>query len=104
MFKQYKKLWLGLIALVILSPLGLIATGTAYGEWSIEELIKEVGFVPKGLEKMADMWSHAPMPDYAVPGLEGSFVSSAGGYIISAVVGVALVIGVIAIFSRLVKE
>ncbi|MEN6350287.1 MAG: PDGLE domain-containing protein [Syntrophomonas sp.] len=104
MFKQYKKLWLGLIALVILSPLGLIAAGTAYGEWSLEELIKEVGFVPKGLEKLADLWSHAPMPDYAVPGLEGSFVSSAGGYMISAVVGIALVIGVMIVFSKIVKE
>lgn len=77
MFKQYKKLWLGLIALVILSPLGLIASGTAYGEWSIEELMQEAGFIPKGLEKMTGLWSHAPISDYAVPGLEGSFVSTA---------------------------
>jgi len=104
MFKQYKKLWLGLIVLILLSPLGLIATGTAFGEWSTEELIAEVGFIPQGLERMADFWSHAPMSDYAVPGLEGSFVSSAGGYIISAVVGIALVVGVFALFSKIVKE
>lgn len=104
MLKQYKKLWMGLIGLIILCPLGLIATGTAFGEWSPEELLKEAGFIPQGLEKMADLWSHAPMPDYAVPGLEGSFAASAAGYIISAVVGVALIIGVIAVFSKIVKE
>ncbi|MEN6389502.1 MAG: PDGLE domain-containing protein [Syntrophomonas sp.] len=104
MFKQYKKLWLGLIVLVILCPLGLVATGTAFGEWSTEELIKEVGFIPQGLERLADTWSHAPMPDYAVPGMEGSFISSAGGYIISALVGIALVVGIITLFSKIVKE
>lgn len=104
MFKQYKRLWLGLLVLILLSPLGLIATGTAFGEWSTEELMTEVGFIPQGLERMADLWSHAPMPDYAVPGLEGSFVASAGGYIISAVVGIALVVGVFALFSKIVKE
>lgn len=104
MFSQYKKLWLGLIVMIVLSPLGLIATGTAFGEWSIEELMEEVGFIPKGLESLADFWSHAPMPDYAVPGLEGSFVSSAGGYMISAVVGIVLIVGVITLFSKIVKE
>jgi cobalt/nickel transport system permease protein len=30
--------WAGLIALVVLTPLGLLAPGTAWGEWSREEL------------------------------------------------------------------
>jgi len=65
MFKTYRKLWWGLLALIVLSPLGLLATGTAFGEWSTEELIDEVGFIPAGLSKFADFWRHVPLPDYS---------------------------------------
>lgn len=104
MFKTYKKLWFGLLALVILSPLGLLATGTAFGEWSTEELIGEVGFIPAGLAKFADFWQHVLLPDYSVPGMETGFVQSAAGYIFSAVVGILLVVLVISIFYRMAKE
>lgn len=104
MFKNYRKLWWALGALIILSPLGLIATGTAFGEWGAEELIDEVGFIPLGLEKMADIWAYAPLVDYNIPGLAGSFLQSAAGYIVSALIGAGLVIAVISIFHKLVKE
>ena len=38
MFKNYRNLWLALGAFIILSPLGLIATGTAFGEWGVDQL------------------------------------------------------------------
>lgn len=104
MFKDFKKLWLALLAFIILSPLGLIATGTAFGEWGLDELPEEVGFIPAGLEKLADFWSKSPFPDYSVPGLDGSFTQSAGGYILSAVVGVALVVAVISLFNKIIKD
>jgi PDGLE domain len=103
-FKKYRKLWWALGAFMILTPLGLIATGTAFGEWSVEEVLDEVGFIPAGLEKMADIWTLAPLPDYSIPGLTGSFLQSAAGYIFSAIVGVVLVVAIISLFNKLVQD
>ena len=68
-----RKLWIGLGALIVLSPLGLIlparfGAGTAWGEWSAEELRKLVGYVPKG---MSAGWN-APLPDYVARGRENA--------------------------------
>jgi hypothetical protein len=104
MFKTYKNLWWGLLALIIISPLGLLATGTAFGEWGLEELVDEVGFIPAGLAKFSDFWQHVLLPDYSVPGMEASFGQAAAGYIISAVVGVLLVVLVISIFYRMARD
>lgn len=104
MFKNYRNLWLALGVFIILSPLGLIATGTAFGEWGIDQLEEECGFIPAGLEKMADLWTHAPLPDYGITGFDASFMQCSIGYIISALVGVLLVIGIMSIFSKFVKE
>ena len=104
MFKNYRKLWWALGALIILSPLGLIATGTAFGEWSAEELMDVVGFIPAGLAKIDGIWAYAPLPDYGILGLAGSFLQSAAGYIVSALIGAGLVMAVISIFNKLVKE
>mgnify|MGYP000945578698 CR=1 FL=1 len=65
MFKTFKNLWWGLLVLIILSPLGLLATGTAFGEWGMDELVDEVGFIPAGLAKFADFWQHVVLPDYS---------------------------------------
>ncbi len=104
MFKNFSKLWLALGAFILLSPLGLIATGTAFGEWGLDQLPEEVGFVPDGLAKFADLWTKSPLPDYGVPGLDASFMQSAGGYILSALVGVVLIIAILSVFSKIVKE
>jgi hypothetical protein len=104
MFKKYRKLWLALGAFILLSPLGLIATGTAFGEWGLDQLPEKVGFVPAGLAKFADLWRHAPLPDYGVPGLDANFMQSAGGYILSALVGAVLVIAIVSLFSKIVKD
>lgn len=80
-----------LVALICLSPLGLLATGTAWGEWGADE-IKDVasggsslGFVPEGMEKGFNF--QALMPDYSLNGLP-----EFAGYILSAVAGVAIMI------------
>lgn len=104
MFKNYRNLWLALGVFMLLSPVGLIAAGTAFGEWGLDELPQEVGFIPAGLEKLADLWTRSPLPDYGVPGLNATFAQSAGGYIISAVVGVALVVGVISLLGKVIKD
>lgn len=77
---------LGLVfALVAACPLGLIATGDAWGEWGVEDLADMVGYTPAGLGNGWE-WSSL-MPDYSVGALPEWI-----GYVISAVVGVALLV------------
>lgn len=90
-------LWIGLAVLIIATPLGLLAPGTAWGEWGADELTN-LGFskVPAGLERLSSLWG-APLADYEVP-----FLGNANlGYLISAVVGIAVVVLVVWLFSRL---
>ena len=54
--KSTRDLAIGMLLLIILTPLGLLAAGTAYGEWAPEELKERVGYVPPGLEKLSDLW------------------------------------------------
>ena len=56
-----KKMLLGLVVLALLSPVGVILpdmfkAGSAWGEWGPDEIQKMVGFVPQGMQKVADMW------------------------------------------------
>ncbi|MEN6351667.1 MAG: PDGLE domain-containing protein [Syntrophomonas sp.] len=104
MFKSYKNLWLGLGILMLLSPLGLLATGTAFGEWGVDQLPEEAGFVPAGLAKLADFWQYSLMPDYGIAGFDASFMQSAVGYILSAVVGVFLIVLIMNAFSKVLKD
>jgi cobalt/nickel transport system permease protein len=87
---SYRKFWWALGVLIVLSPLGLLASGTAWGEWGAEELQKMLGFIPAGMQRLADTWSHAPFGDYSLPGLE-SFWSSAFIYILCGILGVGII-------------
>jgi cobalt/nickel transport system permease protein len=84
--KALRGLWVGLAVLVVASPLGLLAPGTAWGEWGIEELAKlGLESIPAGLEKLSGLWG-APMADYQIPALG----NANAGYILSAMLGVVL--------------
>jgi hypothetical protein len=89
-----KRLWIGIIILIILTPLGLLAQGTAWGEWSPEEFSTLVGYVPKGLEKGSGLWA-ALLADYSIPGWGDSFLLSSLGYIFSAAIGTGMIIALI---------
>ena len=83
-------------ALVVATPLGLIAEGDAWGEWAVEDLAGMVGYTPAGL---AGGWEwQAMFPDYAIGGLP-----DAAGYILSAVIGVALLVIVFRLLAFAVK-
>ncbi len=84
--KGIKKLWLGLGLLALISPLGLLASNTAWGEWGKDELISILGYAPTGISRFSHIW-HAPLAAYRVP--NAGFRS---GYIISAVVGIAIIV------------
>lgn len=98
-----KKLWIGLVILIVLTPLGLLASGTAYGEWGSDELQQTLGYVPSGIEQGENLW-HALFPDYTVAGLENSFLQSSIGYILSAVIGIALIYIVVLTIGKLIAR
>jgi hypothetical protein len=104
------KLWIGIGALIVLSPLGLILpdqfkAGTGWGEWGLDEMQKMTGYVPQGFQRLSELWK-APLPDYAFKGWEGTDLFHLSfAYIISAFVGIAIIAGVAFIIGKvLVKE
>ena len=95
-----RQLWIAIAALMLLTPLGILAAGTAWGEWSPAQLAHAAAQAPSatspaqaapaGLQRLANLWT-APFPAYA-PG----FVKSRSfGYLLSAMFG----IGVLLCFS-----
>ncbi len=74
-----------ILALVAATPLGLLATGDAWGEWATEDLVEMVGYAPVGL---ANGWEWSSlMPDYSLAGMP-----EWAAYVLSAVIGVALLV------------
>lgn len=84
----------GLIVVCLLTPLGLLASETAWGEWGGEELQTKLGFVPGGLEKLGSFWNHTLFPDYSITGFDQSFWQQAFGYILSAFLAL-IIIGIV---------
>jgi cobalt/nickel transport protein len=100
-----KKLWLGIGILALISPLGIILpkwfnAGGAWGEWGLEEIEKLAGFVPEGMKHLAEKWK-APLPDYALPIQSKGLLVESLGYVLSALIGIALVVGVMYIITKL---
>lgn len=101
---RYGKFLIGLVILAVLTPLGLLASGTAWGEWGSEDLQSQLGFIPSGLQKFSDFWKHTLLPDYGIAGYDQTFWQQSLGYLLSAFVGL-LVIGIITIIiQRLVRR
>jgi cobalt/nickel transport system permease protein len=83
--------WSVLVALILLTPLGLLAPGTAWGEWSREELQHlGLGYIPAGFDRWSNAWS-APLSGYNLPLLNNATV----GYVVSALLGVGLVLAIV---------
>lgn len=98
----HRKLWIGLLVLAVLSPLGLLVpawlgAGSAWGEWSAEEIKGLIGYVPVRMERLSSLW-HAPLPDYAGPGT--SPLAQNLWYVASALVGIGLVVGLSLLLGR----
>ena len=97
-----RKLWIGLAILILLSPLGLVipaklGAGSAWGEWSKDEVHRMVGYTPSGMSKLADRWK-ALMPDYGFRH-QGNAHQGAS-YILTGIVGVAVVAGVAILLGK----
>lgn len=108
--KKYRKLWIGIGILLLLSPIGIILpeilrAGGAWGEWGIEEITEWMqkeglpGFIPEGLKRLSEIWS-SPFPDYAFKGWEEGLKAYIS-YILTGLIGVvAVVVVTYAIFMR----
>jgi cobalt/nickel transport system permease protein len=94
---SFRRLWIMIAIFMLLTPLGILAAGTAWGEWSPAQLAQAASSaptanstassVPVGLQRLASFWT-APFPAYA-PG----FVHNRGfGYLLSAMFGVGLLL------------
>jgi cobalt/nickel transport protein len=103
MEKLLRNLLIGLLALIIIVPIGLLAVGTAYGEWGVEDLQALVGYVPTGLASLSSLWA-APIPDYALPSLGDTFLDLSLGYWLSAIIGVILTGGVAILLGRVLTR
>jgi hypothetical protein len=96
--KTITKLWIGLGILAVISPIGIylpdkLKAGSAWGEWSSDEIQGLIGYIPNGLQKLSTVWN-AVLPDYAFKGWEDKGLGHLSfAYIVSAVIGIALCIG-----------
>lgn len=88
---KFAPLFALLAALAVLSPLGLLAEGTAWGEWGTDEIAQQdffghaLGYVPNGMAHGLSF--EALFPDYTAFDLPETL-----GYIVSAVIGAALLV------------
>jgi cobalt/nickel transport system permease protein len=108
-----RPLWLLLGVLLVLTPLGLLAAGTAWGEWSASDFNNPQARAamaaasggqaaptapPGGLQRLSTVWT-APLPDYAPPFLRSAWL----GYLLSAMFGTGLVLLAVAGIAALVR-
>ena len=93
-------MWVTLAILVVASPLGLLAPGTAWGEWGTDELASR-GFsaIPAGMQKLSGLWG-APFADYNLPALGNVNL----GYVFSAVAGIFIIAIVIWLFMMMLTS
>jgi cobalt/nickel transport system permease protein len=97
-----RPLWIALGVLLSLTPVGIVAAGSAWGEWTPADFsnvaarrqiaqasrsVQPPAAAPHGLRRLADFWT-SPMPRYTAPFLH----STAFGYLLSAMAGTGVII------------
>ena len=89
MSKSTKYLLIFIVAMIVLTPLGTLAEGVAWGEWDAETFKQMLGFVPSSIESAKPIVEPA-IPDYEIGGLNAIFSSIA-----SAAIGAVLLLVVL---------
>lgn len=90
--KSNNSVFLLLGVLIAAVPLGLIAQGTAWGEWGSEEIASQIGYTPSGM--LNGFSFESLLPDYSLAGLPDVL-----GYYLSAIIGVGLLIIIFRLLS-----
>lgn len=108
-----RKLWLALALALILTPLGILAVGSAWGEWSPKDFSNASvrqqiaaasrnqtlpAEIPSGLKRLSSLWK-PPVPAYAPAFIQSPYF----GYFISAATGVGLIILLTLLMTRLLS-
>lgn len=101
---KYRKGWIILAVLALLSPLGLLAVGGAWGEWDLQTIKEKVGFAPEGMKETLESRPEAPIPDYEIPGLTDTGWKTGLGAIISALLGAGITAAVVLIITKVAKR
>ena len=112
--KSLRKLWLTVALLMLLTPLGILAGGTAWGEWSMSQVSAaadqkaipttshdqaQPSSPPAGLQRLCSLWT-APIPNYAP-----EFVKSPRfGYLLSAMFGVGMLMAFSLVIQRILQR
>jgi cobalt/nickel transport protein len=103
MDKMTRNIIIILAVLIILTPLGLIASGDTFGEWSLQGIKDKVGYAPSGMGGLSHLWN-APMSDYGIPGIGDTTAGAVIGYLVSAIVGVSICLGAVYLLGKLVAR
>ena len=108
MTKSQKKLWIGLVIMTLLTPIGILFpekfnAGDAWGEWGADTLAKLIGYVPKGLMRLSDLW-RAPIPDYNFGGETASLSFRVISYITAGFLGMLAIGLVMCLLLRLIVK
>jgi cobalt/nickel transport system permease protein len=100
--RPLRTLWASLAVLLVLTPLGILTAGTAWGEWMASDYadpaarsqIAAASFhhaapaqIPVGLRRLSSVWT-APFARYAPPYIR----DAAFGYLLSAMFGAGLIV------------
>lgn len=101
---RYRKGWIALITLALLTPIGILALGSAWGEWDMATLKQIAGHTPDGIREAEEKRPEAPFPDYEVPALGDEGWRSGAGTVISALIGAGFTAAAAFGIGRLVKH
>jgi cobalt/nickel transport system permease protein len=101
---KYRRGWIVLLILAILTPLGIIAAGGAWGEWDLNGVKERAGFVPDGMRAGTAGRIESPLREYTVPGLDGSFFHEGIGTIIAAILGAGVTALIAFAIARIMKH
>ena len=112
--KSLRKLWMTIAMLMLLTPLGVLTAGKAWGEWNASDFSSAEGRArisaasqaqaapanaPAGLLRLSTLWT-APFPAYAP-----QFVKSPSlGYLLSGMFGVGLVMSISLVLQSYIRR
>jgi cobalt/nickel transport system permease protein len=112
--KSLRPLWAGLAVLLVLTPLGIVAAGSAWGEWMASDYADAAArhqiaaaslnhaapeHAPRGLERLSSVWT-APFARYAP-----SYIRAAAfGYLLSAMFGAGVIVGGCLLLGRFTRR